>query len=343
MVVMRTDEFDYELPKGLIAQEPLERRDASRLMIVDKGSQKITHDYFHNLPKYLRQDDLLVFNDTKVMPARLMGEKMSGGKVEILLLPHPRPLSLIKERGERGEVWEFIGRNIGGAKKLVFEGGLEGKIVQRNMIRFNKFNAELMKIINRIGYTPLPPYIMSRGGGGQPNLKRRYQTVFAKNFGSAAAPTAGFHFDRKLMKRLSDEGIKQEFVTLHVGLGTFAPVRVENIEDHEMHEEYFSINPKTKVKIRNHKLKGKRIMAVGTTSVRVLESDWRKDRTNIFIYPGYKFKNVDAMITNFHLPKSTLLMLVCAFAGKDLIMKAYREAIVKKYRFFSFGDAMMII
>ena len=318
---MKLQEFDYELPKELIAQRPLGLRDASRLMIIDRKTGRISHDYFYNLPKYLKPDDLVVFNDTRVFPARLYGKKETGGKVEILLLN-------IKKG-------EFVGKNIGRAKRVRFDSNLEGEIVRPGVIKFNVDSDRLTEIIGRIGHIPLPPYVTPEGQGERPKLARSYNTVYAKEKGSAAVPTAGFHFTEKLLNKIPNK----VFVTLHVGLGTFAPVRSEEIENHVMHSEFFRIGGTESQRIKG----AKRVVAVGTTSVRVLESDWTKNETNIFIYPGYKFKYVDAMITNFHLPESTLLMLVCAFAGRDLIMKAYREAIKQKYRFYSFGDAMLII
>lgn len=314
---MKLSDFDYVLPKELIAQVPSEKRDHSRLMIIDRKNQKISHDYFYNLKKYLSDDDLLVFNQTKVFPARLYGTK------EILLL------------SRNGDSWSFIGKNIGKTQKIYFDSGLIGEI-ENGLIRFNSNNIELMAILNKIGHTPLPPYIRSQElGASQKETRKRYQTVYAKDIGSAAAPTAGFHFTKEMMESIPNKA----FVTLHVGLGTFAPVKTENILDHHMHSEWFEISDTAQRKV----LSAQRVIAVGTTSVRVLESDWEKNETNIFIYPGYKFKHVDAMITNFHLPKSTLLMLVSAFAGREFILRAYQEAIKEKYRFFSFGDAMIIL
>jgi S-adenosylmethionine:tRNA ribosyltransferase-isomerase len=318
------------------------------LLVVSCKNKTITHDYFYNLPRYLNPDDLVVFNDTKVFPARLIGRKESGGRVEILLLKNSKvKIQTSSEiQNSRCSEWEFLGRNIGGARRVIFDEGLVGEI-ENNKIIFNVSNSELMRLINKIGYTPLPPYInvqcLMHNAQETRKVREQYQTVYAKNVGSAAAPTAGFHFTTKLIKRLNDLEIKQAFVTLHVGLGTFLPVKTENIEEHKMHSEYFRIDQEAITKMQT----SKRAVAVGTTTVRVLET-WAstgktEGETEIFIYPGYKFKVVDALITNFHLPKSTLLMLVCAFAGKDLIMKAYQEAIREKYRFFSFGDAMLII
>lgn len=323
-MTLSLSDFDYDLPKELIAQTPSEKRDHSRLMIVDRTTQKISHDYFYNLKKYLKPDDLLVFNQTKVFPARLYGKKESGGGVEILLL------------SESEGSWKFIGKNIGKTKKILFDKGLVGNM-QNGIIKFNYNKTELMAILDSIGHTPLPPYIKEQDTGDKAqNTRIRYQTVYAKDTGSAAAPTAGFHFTKELLVMIPNK----VFVTLHVGLGTFAPVKTENISEHKMHSEIFEISDNAQCSI--HNAQG-RVIAVGTTSVRVLESDWTKNETNIFIYPGYKFKHVDAMITNFHLPKSTLLMLVSAFAGREFILHAYQEAIKEKYRFFSFGDAMFII
>ena len=329
---MKLQEFDYELPKELIAQRPLEPRDSCRLLVVRRESREIIHDYFYNLPKYLKPDDLVVFNNTRVFPARLYGQKDTGGRVEVLLL---RRLNYESGIMNNVSIWKFVGRNIGRAKRVRFDTNLVGEIVRPGVIKFNVDSDRLTEIIGRIGHIPLPPYVTPEGQGERPNLARSYNTIYAREKGSAAAPTAGFHFTKELLEKISNKA----FVTLHVGQGTFAPVKTEKIEDHKMHYEYFEISQETRNKIQ----KAKRIIAVGTTSVRVLESDWSKNETNIFIYPGYKFKYADAMVTNFHLPKSTLLMLVSAFVGKDLIMKAYQEAIKLKYRFYSFGDAMLII
>ncbi len=319
---MKLSDFDYHLPPELIAQEPASPRDHSRLMILDRSSKEVTHDYFYNLTKYLRPDDLLVFNQTKVIPARLYGTKETGGKVEVLLLPN------------QGQ-FNFIGRNIGRAKKILFDNGLIGKITE-STIKFNCDYADVLAKLSDIGHTPLPPYIHAGEWLSEPKLRQMYQTIYAKDQGSVAAPTAGLHFTKELLEKIPNKA----YVTLHVGLGTFLPVKTENILDHKMHSEYFEIEGAEAQRIKGAK---GRVIAVGTTSVRVLESDWDKHETNIFIYPGYKFKHVDAMITNFHQPKSTLMMLVSAFAGRELIMKAYQEAVDKKYRFHSFGDAMLII
>lgn len=321
---MKVSEFDYDLPRELIAQTPTDKRDHSRLMIVSRKTGEIKHDYFYNLPKYLRADDLVVLNKTKVFPARLFGKKETGGKVEVLLL---RP------------GWEYISKpGLKEGMRIMFDQNLEA-IIENGLLKFSIESDDLMDKLNDIGYTPLPPYITAPDESAKANIRRRYQTVYAAEIGSAAAPTAGLHFTQELLGKVPNK----EYVTLHVGLGTFAPVKTEDVEEHKMHSEYFSI-PQTTI----HKLQvAKRIVAVGTTTVRTLET-WANTgklsgETDIFIYPGYKFKVVNAMITNFHLPKSTLMMLVSAFAEKDLIMKAYQEAVREKYRFFSFGDAMVII
>ena len=320
---MLLSEFDYDLPEELIAQEPVEPRDHSRLMVVNHQTGEICHDRFFNLPVYLRPDDLVVFNQTMVFPARIYGHKETGGRVEVLLLRNSPP-------------WKFISKpSLKDGQRVVFNSVLEA-IVRNGQLVFNVDLDDVMPILADIGYTPLPPYINARGQvSSAKQMRSRYQTVYAKDVGSVAAPTAGFHFTNELLEKIPNKA----FVTLHVGLGTFVPVKTENIEDHTMHTEQFSVPANLRSQIAYHK----RTIAVGTTTARVLESDWTKPDTNIFIYPGYKFKHVDALITNFHLPKSTLLMLVSAFAGRELIMHAYQEAIAKKYRFYSFGDAMLIL
>lgn len=318
---MKTSDFDFILPEELIAQTPVEPRDHSRLMIVDRKNNSITHDHFYNLLRYLQPDDLLVFNETKVFPARLFGHKKSGGKVEVLLL------NLV--------TGEFISHpGLKNSQEVIFDQGLSA-IVENNRLKFNVDNNHLKSIIDSIGHTPLPPYIDSSLYPESPNLRQRYQTVYAKNEGSVAAPTAGFHFTERLLSEIPNKA----FLTLHVGLGTFRPVKSDNIEEHVMHAEAFEISSDTRSRI----LDARRVVAVGTTSARTLESDWHQSETSIFIYPGYEFKRVDALITNFHLPKSTLLMLVSALAGRELIMRAYAEAVKEKYRFYSFGDAMLIV
>jgi S-adenosylmethionine:tRNA ribosyltransferase-isomerase len=334
---MKIEELDYTLPKELIAQFPASPRDHSRLMVIDKKSKKFLHKYFFDLPDLLNANDVLVFNKTKVFPARVFGKKETGGKVEILLLKN------INEN-----TWEALtkpGLKLG--QKILFDKFSGIVINQENKVSILKFNLsylDLLKHLEKIGKTPLPPYINSKEK--EKNLREKYQTIYAEKLGSAAAPTAGLHFTENLIQKLKEKGIQMEFVNLHVGLGTFEPVNEENLEDHKIHEEYFEVEKDTFKKIIDAKKIGKRIIAVGTTTTRVLETitpQKLSGNTNLFIYPPYKFKLVDGLITNFHLPKSTLLALVYAFAGKNLTQKAYTEAVQKKYRFFSFGDASLYI
>lgn len=351
---MKLSLFDYDLPEELIAQYPLKDRDKSRLMLLERKGEKVEHLYFFQILDRLKAGDLLVINDTKVIPARLIGKKCrSGGKAEILLL---------MPKSESEDIWEALikpaSRLIPGVEvEFQVQGGQSGqfraKILKKNKsgTAFVKleYQGELYEILKQVGKTPLPPYIKREAD----DLDfERYQTVYASKLGSAAAPTAGLHFTPNLIQQLNDKGVEFVKVTLHVGLGTFQPVRMEDIELHELHAEYFEISAEVAEKINRHKGMKGRIIAVGTTSVRTLETANEKGRvvpmsglTNIFIYPGsgYQFKVVDALITNFHLPKSTLLMLVCAFAGRDFIFKAYQEAIKQRYRFYSYGDAMMIL
>ena len=339
---MKVSEFNYDLPEELIAQVPIKNRDESRLMVLNRKEQTIEHKHFKDILEYLKPGDCLVRNNTKVIPARLYGKKETGAVVEFLLLKR------IEE-----DIWEVMvrpGRKLLKGAKVVFgDGILEGEILEvlDNGNRKVKFTYQgiFNEILDTIGLMPLPPYIKETL-----KEKDRYQTVYAKYEGSAAAPTAGLHFTEELIEEIKKKGIEIANVTLHVGIGTFRPVKVETIEEHEMHSEHFYIKDEDVEKINNTKKNGGRIIAVGTTSCRVLESiadenglvqAIEKD-TNIFIYPGYKFKCIDALITNFHLPESTLIMLVSALAGRDYIMKAYEEAVKEKYRFFSFGDAMFI-
>lgn len=338
---MLLSEFDYELPEELIAQRPIEPRNASRLMVLDPARRTIEHEHFYDLQKFLTAGDALIFNDTRVIPARLIGHKSTGARVEVFLL---RRLDAV--------TWETLvkpGRKIAEGTEISFGDELSCKVVGRTdfggrVVQF-KFSGVFEEILDRLGETPLPPYIHEKLDDSE-----RYQTVYNRERGSAAAPTAGLHFTTEQMRELKNFGVNLGFVTLHVGLGTFRPVQVETIEQHEMHEEYFSIPQETANLIHETKLRGGRVIAVGTTSIRTLEAAALdknsvavgSSSTKIFIYPGYEFKIVDALITNFHLPKSTLLMLVSAFAGRDFILKAYREAVAEKYRFFSFGDAMFI-
>jgi len=339
---MKVTDFDYELPEELIAQHPVEPRDSSRLMVLDKHTGGVSHkEHFYDIMDELGENDVLVFNDTKVIPARLYGHrKGSGGKVEVLLLT---------PCGENR--WECLvkpGKKCPIGQELVFDDRLTGEVVDKTSFggRIIQFTADGVfdDIIQDIGEMPLPPYIHEKLED-----KDRYQTVYAREKGSAAAPTAGLHFTPDLLEKLKAKGVTLAFVTLHVGLGTFRPVSVDTIENHEMHSEYYVVAQETADLINAAKAAGKRIIAVGTTSVRTLESATKEgqvqaghDWTQIFIYPGYEYKTVDALITNFHLPQSTLLMLISALAGREQCLAAYKEAVEKRYRFFSFGDAMFI-
>jgi len=348
--------FDYLLPKELIAQESIEPRDHSRLLILDRKTKKIEHKKFYELLNYLSDNDVLVFNNSKVVPARLYGKKIpSYGKAEILLIrPQNKEFFDFISWPKR---WVVIGKpQLKPGQIIEFSKALKGEIEEvlnyERIICFNMEGEDLKQEILALGQFPLPPYIT------EPTEKSflEYQTIYAEKEGSIAAPTAGFHFTKDLLKKVKEKGIDIQFITLHIGLGTFLSVKTKDIEKHQMHSEFFELSKNTAKILNKAKSEGKRIVAVGTTAARVLEScsnenselEPKKDWTNLFIYPGYKFKFVDSLITNFHLPKSTLLMLVCAFAGRpacagrDLILKAYEEAIEKKYRFFSFGDAMMI-
>ena len=340
---MKVSDFDYELPEELIAQTPIEKRDESRLMVLDREKQTIEHRKFKNIIEYLKPGDVLVRNNTKVIPARIYGKKETGANVEFLLL-----------HNIEGDIWECIvrpGNKLHIGTKVIFgDGLLKAEIldIMEGGTRKVKFyyNGIFNEILDKIGLMPLPPYIHE-----ELKEKDRYQTVYAKYEGSAAAPTAGLHFTEELFEALRKKGIEIANVTLHVGIGTFRPVKEETVEEHKMHTEHFYIKKEDVEKINNAKKEGRRVIAVGTTSCRVLESiadengfvKETEEDTGIFIYPGYKFKCIDGLITNFHLPQSTLLMLVSALAGKEYIMKAYKEAVKEKYRFFSFGDAMLII
>ena len=341
---MKVSDFNFELPKELIAQHPIEKRDESRLMVLNKD--KIEHRVFKDIIEYLNPGDCLVLNNTKVIPARLYGNKITNGEngaaAEVLLL-----------KQLEDDIWEVLvrpGRKLQIGTEISFKDNLlKGTIIESLEDGKRKIKIEYKGIFNeildKIGTMPLPPYIKE-----ELKEKDRYQTIYAKYEGSSAAPTAGLHFTEELLKSIKDKGIEIANVTLHVGLGTFRPVQVENIEEHHMHTEHFYIKQEDAEKINNAKKSSKRIIAVGTTSCRVLESiadsnglvKAQEGDTGIFIYPGYKFKCIDNLITNFHLPESTLVMLVSALAGKENIMKAYKEAIKEKYRFFSFGDSMYI-
>ena len=340
---MKTADFDYELPQELIAQDPLEQRDSSRLLILDKKTGERTHRIFHDIIDYLHEGDCLVINNTKVIPARLIGEREgTGGKVEVLLL-----------KRKTDNVWETLvkpGKKARPGMRLSFGGGLLHAEVQEvvdegnRLIRF-EYEGIFEEILDQLGQMPLPPYITH-----QLKDKNRYQTVYAKYEGSAAAPTAGLHFTQELLQQIQEKGVKIARVTLHVGLGTFRPVKVDDVTQHHMHTEFYHVSREAADIINETKKQGGRVICVGTTSCRTIESaadeqgvvQATEGDTDIFIYPGYQFKVLDCLITNFHLPESTLLMLVSALAGKDNIMAAYKEAVEMKYRFFSFGDAMFI-
>ena len=340
---MKTDDFDYNLPEELIAQTPLEKRDNSRLMVLDRKTGKIKHEVFHNIINYLEKDDILVLNDTKVMPARIIGEKEdTKAVIELLLL-----------KNIEKDDWECLAKPAKRIKEgttIIFGSGLlkaRCMGIGEEGIRIMKFEYKgiFYEILDKLGSMPLPPYIKEKLKD-----KNRYQTVYAKNIGSAAAPTAGLHFTKELLSKIENKGIKICYITLHVGLGTFRPVNVEDVKTHKMHSEFYSMNKDVAEILNKAKKEGKRIVSVGTTTTRTLETIMTKYKTfkeisgwtDIFIYPGYQFKAIDAQITNFHLPKSTLIMLVSAFATKEIIINAYNEAVKEKYRFFSFGDSMLI-
>ena len=340
---MKTSDFSFALPHELIAQTPLEKRDDSRMMLLDKKTGALSHRFFYDLPTLLRPGDCLVLNDTRVLPARLLGQKEdTGAPVEVVLL-----------RQKENDTWECLtrpGKKMKTGAQLVFgEGKLRAEVIDvlpggNRLIRFF-FQGIFMEVIEQLGQMPLPPYIREKLDDPE-----RYQTVYSRETGSAAAPTAGLHFTRELLEKIKKIGVDVVYLTLHVGLGTFRPVKVNNIIDHEMHSEFYTITEETAGRINAAKKAGGRIIAVGTTSCRTLESCAgeggmvlaRSGWTDIFIYPGYQFQCIDALITNFHLPESTLIMLVSALAGREPVLHAYSEAIKQKYRFFSFGDAMFI-
>ena len=340
---MKVSDFYYDLPQELIAQHPAELRDESRLLVLDKNTGNIEHKIFKNIIDYLNKGDCLVLNDTRVIPARLFGIKEnSGGKVEFVLLKRidvDTWETLVKpgKRAKIGSRFTFGNGELSAEIIEIVEGG-------NRIIKFY-YEGIFEEILDILGNMPLPPYITEKLKD-----KERYQTVYSRIEGSAAAPTAGLHFTNELLRQIEDKGIDLAFVTLHVGLGTFRPVKIENIEEHQMHSEYFNISSETAEKINSTKKSGGRVISVGTTSSRTLESAAdesgnvvsKSEWTDIFIYPGYKFKVVDALITNFHLPESTLLMLVSAISSRDIIMNTYKIAVQEKYRFFSFGDAMFI-
>ena len=339
---MNKSDFDFYLPEELIAQTPLEKRDASRLLHLDKQTGEIEHKHFYDIKQYLHAGDCLVLNNSRVLPARLIGSRPTGGAVELVLL---------KDIGDNR--WECLsrpGRKTKPGQELIFGNSELTAVVQEVTLggnRIVKFSYEgiFLEILERLGKMPLPPYIKEELQDSE-----RYQTVYSKELGSAAAPTAGLHFTKELLAEIADMGVKICYVTLHVGLGTFRPVKADKIEDHEMHSEFCIVPEETAETVNAVKRAGGRVIAVGTTSCRTLESFTTEDGTlqatsgwtNIFIYPGYKFKCIDALITNFHLPESTLIMLVSALAGREHILNAYNTAVKEQYRFFSFGDAMFI-
>jgi hypothetical protein len=338
---MNVKDFWYDLPEELIAQSPLEDRASSRLLVVDKKSGEVKHEHFRDIKKYLKKGDCLVINDTKVIPARIFGTREGfKGKIEVLLL-----------KRKDSDIWEVL---VKPGKKckigtVIDFGELKGEIIDiiedgNRLIKFS-YNGIFEEVLDRIGQMPLPPYI-----NHELKDKNRYQTVYAKYDGSAAAPTAGLHFTKELLKELEEMGVNIAYVTLHVGLGTFRPVKVENILDHKMHSEYYVVSKETADLVNKTKQAGNRVICVGTTSCRTIESATengklmaKSDWTSIFIYPSYEFKITDGLITNFHLPSSTLIMLVSAFMGREKTLEVYKEAVREKYRFFSFGDASMIV
>ena len=339
---MKKSDFYFDLPEELIAQTPLEKRDTSRLLHLDKSSGEVRHGHFYDIKQYLREGDCLVLNDSRVLPARLIGARPTGGSVELVLL-----------RDLGGGCWECLsrpGRKTRPGQEIIFGDGELSATVQsvveggNRIVKF-KYDGVFLEVLERLGKMPLPPYIKEELKDSE-----RYQTVYSRELGSAAAPTAGLHFTKELLKEIEDMGIKVCFVTLHVGLGTFRPVKEDEIEDHDMHSEFCMVPEETSRIVSETKRAGGRVVAVGTTSCRTLESFANADGTlpttsgwtNIFIYPGYEFKCIDALITNFHLPESTLIMLVSALAGRKNVLNAYKIAVEERYRFFSFGDAMMI-
>jgi S-adenosylmethionine:tRNA ribosyltransferase-isomerase len=347
---MDIKEFDYPLDRSLIAQEPIEPRDHSRLLILNRKTQEISHHYFYEITNYLSDNDVLVLNNSQVLPARLLGKKEKNNKPAEILLIRPKNQPFFN-----AQIWPARWLAIGGPKLkkgdiINFNNELslviKEKLNYQLVVEFNQKDQKLKEIIYQLGEMPLPPYIKN------PTEKSflNYQTVYAQELGSIAAPTAGFHFTSQLIEEIKKKGVEIEFITLHVGLGTFLPIKSQKVEHHQMEREYFRISPETASRLNQAKDKGKRIIAVGTTVTRVLETishegkiTGQENWTELFIYPGYQFKFIDALITNFHLPQSTPLLLVSAFAGKNLIFKAYQEAQEKKYRFYSFGDAMFII
>ena len=340
---MEVKDFYFDLPEELIAQHPLKEREKSRLMVMDKSTGELSHKHFYDIINYLKKGDTLVLNNTRVIPARLIGEKLeSGGKIEFLLLN--------RIEGDKWEALAKPGKRARVGREFVFgDGKLKAKVIEvkddgNRIIEFS-YKGIFEQVLDELGQMPLPPYITETLED-----KERYQTVYSKEKGSAAAPTAGLHFTKELLKDIEEKGVNIAYLTLHVGLGTFRPVKVDTIEDHDMHSEFYSLDKENARIINETKERGNRVIAVGTTSTRTLETIGSREGvlkessgwTDIFIYPGYEFKIVDSLITNFHLPESTLIMLVSALSTRDNVMKAYNEAVKERYRFFSFGDAMFI-
>lgn len=339
---MKKSDFYFDLPEDLIAQTPLEQRDGSRLMLLDKTTGAVGHSHFYELPSFLQEGDCLVLNDSRVLPARLLGVRSTGGSVELVLL---------RDLGEgKWECMSRPGKKTRPGTELSFgDGELKARVLdvaeEGNRIVQFEYEGIFLEVLERLGQMPLPPYIKAELKDAE-----RYQTVYSRELGSAAAPTAGLHFTKELLRRIEEKGVKVCYVTLHVGLGTFRPVKEEEIEDHPMHAEFCVIPEETARIVTETKRRGGRVVAVGTTSCRTLESFAQEDGTlpatsgwtDIFIYPGYRFKCIDALVTNFHLPESTLIMLVSALAGRENVLNAYQIAVQERYRFFSFGDAMFI-
>ena len=339
---MKTRDFWYDLPEELIAQTPLQQRDTSRLLVLDRNSGQVAHHYFYDIIQFLRPGDCLVMNDSRVLPARLLGQRLTGGAVELLLL---------KDLGNKK--WECLakpGRKLQVGQEVRFGNGeltatVEAVLEDGNRVVTFHYEGIFLEVLERLGKMPLPPYIKA-----ELQDRERYQTVYSREVGSAAAPTAGLHFTNELLEKIRSNGVKTAFVTLHVGLGTFRPVKAEEISEHHMHSELCMMSQETADILNQTKAAGGRIICVGTTSCRTLESlvnadgsfECKNRWTDIFIYPGYRFKAMDGLITNFHLPESTLVMLVSAFAGRENVLAAYNEAVAERYRFFSFGDAMYI-
>ena len=360
---MLVSDFDYELPEELIAQLPADKRENSRMMVLERNSHKILHRHFYDIVDLIDENSILVLNNTKVMPARLIGHKDTGAKIEVFLLKNLGTLkdsSISPEQSQNDSYWEVLikpSKRIKPDTIIKISDELSVKAIERTeedggWIVELLYEGEVLDVLHRNGNIPLPPYIERKLQSE--DIKKldfeRYQTVYAKDEGSVAAPTAGLHFTKEILEKLQNKGVEIAYVTLDVGLGTFRPVKCNNILDHKMHSETFEITSETATKINEAKAKGKKLIAVGTTTVRTLETAYQKfgcikacrDHSELFIYPPYEFKVIDELITNFHLPKSTLLMLVSALAGKDFIFEAYKEAIKNKYRFFSYGDCMFI-